>query len=182
MLQFQQKGVTTIIWPGGLETKHSQAGALANYRPEIVLAGDRLIESRDNSTFQDKSVWDHAVVISNVTKKGLDDQELCFLAHRDADTESPKSDVTNYACEFYNDIFQLFTGIQVAGPRLGPTSIDKGYHAIPHIASTNPADERRSLRADALSGPGRASCSSAPKSAWTVWWTPFFESHGRPLR
>ena len=49
MIQFQQKGVTTIIWPGGLETKQSQAAALANYRPEIVLAGDRLIESRDNS-------------------------------------------------------------------------------------------------------------------------------------
>ncbi|HYH51727.1 MAG TPA: hypothetical protein VEG38_19455 [Acidimicrobiia bacterium] len=139
MLQFQQKGVTTIIWPGGLETKHSQSGALAGYRPEIVLAGDRLIESRDNSSFQDKSVWDHALVISNVTKKGLSEQEPCFLAHREADGDQPKNDVVNYACEFYEDLFQLFTGIQVAGPRLGPTSIDKGFHAIPHIASTNPA-------------------------------------------
>jgi hypothetical protein len=161
MLQFKQKGVTTIIWPGGLETKHSQAGAVANYRPEIVLAGDRLIESRDNSSFQDKSVWDHAVVISNVTKKGLADQELCFLAHRDADTEAPKNDVINYACEFYDDLFQLFTGIQVAGPRLGPTSVDKGYHAIPHIASTNPAVPA------CFYDPGDYTC---VKDAVVMWW------------
>ena len=146
MVQFKQQGITTIIWPGGLETKQSQAAALAGYQPEIVLAGDRLIESRDNSTFQDKSVWDHAVVVSNVTKKGLDDQELCFLAHRDADTDTPKNDVINYACEFYDDIFQLFTGIQVAGPRLGPTSIDKGYHAIP----TSPRPTRRSPPASTI--------------------------------
>jgi hypothetical protein len=38
----------------------------------------------------------------------------------------------------YPNIRQLFTGIQVAGPRLGPTSIDKGFHAIPPIASTDP--------------------------------------------
>src|SRR2546430_7609196 len=44
MAQFQGKGVTTLIWPGGLETKQSQAAALIGYRPEIVLAGDRLIE------------------------------------------------------------------------------------------------------------------------------------------
>lgn len=138
MLAFQQAGVTTIIWPGGLETKQSQAAAAIGYRPEIILAGDRLIESRDNSLFQEKSVWDHAWVVSNVTLVGPEDEELCFLAHREADTEAPSSDVINYACEFYSDIFQLFTGIQVAGPRLGPTSIDKGYHAIPRIASKNP--------------------------------------------
>ena len=84
-------------------------------------------------------MWNHAVVVSNVTKKGPADQELCFLAHREADQDTPKNDVLNYACDFYDDIFQLFIGIQAAGPRLGPTSVDKGYHAIPHIASSDPA-------------------------------------------
>ena len=161
MIQFQQKGVTTIIWPGGLETKQSGAAALANYRPEIILAGDRLLESRDNSSFQDKSVWDHAMVISNVTKKGLAEQEGCFLAYRDVDSEMPKGDVTGYACDFYDDIFQLFTGIQVAGPRLGPTSVDKGYHAIPHIASSNPAVPA------CFYEPGDYTC---VKDATVMWW------------
>ena len=138
MAAFQKEAITTIIWPGGLETKQSQQAAIIGYRPEIVLAGDRQIESRDNSSFQDKSVWDHAVVVSNVTKHGLPEEEMCFLAHREADPDAPRSDVVGSACDFYNDLFMLFTGIQVAGPRLGPTSIDKGYHAIPRIASTDP--------------------------------------------
>ena len=161
MIQFQQKGVTTIIWPGGLETKQSGAAALANYRPEIILAGDRLLEEPHNSSFQDKSVWDHAMVISNVTKKGLAEQEGCFLAYRDVDSEMPKGDVTGYACDFYDDIFQLFTGIQVAGPRLRPTSVDKGYHAIPHIASSNPAVPA------CFYEPGDYTC---VKDATVMWW------------
>jgi hypothetical protein len=35
-------------------------------------------------------------------------------------------------------MFQLFRAIQVAGPRLGPSSVDKGFHAIPRIRSTDP--------------------------------------------
>ena len=138
MAAFQQAGVTTVIWAGGLETKMSQAAGVAGYRPEWVLAGDRLLESRDNSLQQEQSVWRHAMVVSNVTLEGLQDEELCFLAHREADPDAPRGDVIGAACEFYDDLFQLFTGIQVAGPRLGPTSIDKGYHAIPRIASNNP--------------------------------------------
>ena len=74
-----------------------------------------------------------------MTKKGLEDQELCFLAHRDADTETPKNDVINYACEFYDDLFQLFTGIQVAGPRLGADVDRQGLPRHPH-------DRRRPTR------------------------------------
>jgi hypothetical protein len=141
MVAFKDAGVTTVIWAGGLETKQSQAAATllpGGYRPEWVLAGDRLLESRDNAAQQEQSVWRHALVVSNVTLEGLQDEELCFLAHREADPDAPRGDVIGAACEFYDDLFQLFTGIQVAGPRLGPTSIDKGYHAIPRIASTNP--------------------------------------------
>ena len=141
MVAFKDAGVTTVIWAGGLETKQSQAAAAilpTGYRPEWVVAGDRLLESRDNASQQEQSVWRHAMVVSNVTREGLQDEELCFLAHREADPDAPRGDVIGAACEFYDDLFQLFTGIQVAGPRLGPTSIDKGYHAIPRIASTNP--------------------------------------------
>jgi hypothetical protein len=138
MLAFQQAGVTTLIWPGGLETKQSAAAAAIGYRPEIVVSGDRLTESRATSQLQEQSVWDHAWVVSNVTQVGLAEEELCFLAYREVDPDAPSRDVTYSACGLYDDIFQLFTGIQVAGPRLGPTSIDKGFHAIPRIASTNP--------------------------------------------
>jgi hypothetical protein len=38
----------------------------------------------------------------------------------------------------YDSIRQLFTGVQVAGPRLTPSAMDKGYHAIPHVPSNDP--------------------------------------------
>ena len=163
MLAFQREGVTTIIWPGGLETKQSQAAAAIGYRPEIVLAGDRLMESRDNSAQQEQSVWSHAVVVSNVTLHGAPDEEQCYLAHREADPDAPRGDVIEIGCAFYDDLFQLFTGIQVAGPRLGPTSIDKGYHAIPRIASTNPKVPA------CFYDPGDYTC---VKDAVAMWWDP----------
>jgi hypothetical protein len=43
----------------------------------------------------------------------------------------------SYNCGAYRNLFQLFTGIQVAGPRLGPTSVDNGMHAIPAIRSND---------------------------------------------
>ena len=138
MVQFKQKGVTTIIWAGGLETKQSQAAALANYRPEMVLAGDRLLESRDNATYQDKSVWDHAVVVSNVTKKGSRTRSCAswptarpIPTRRGATSSAPPASSTTTSSS-------SSPASRWPAPGSGPTSIDKGYHAIPHIASTNP--------------------------------------------
>src|SRR5213075_2853234 len=56
---------------------------------------------------------------------------VCYQAFRTVDVTTQDSDVQNYACSYYNDLRQLFTGIQVAGPKLGPTSVDEGFHAIP---------------------------------------------------
>src|ERR1051325_9342796 len=36
---------------------------------------------------------------------------------------------------WYDALGRLFPGVQVAGPRLTPTSVDRGMHAIPAIAS-----------------------------------------------
>jgi hypothetical protein len=41
-------------------------------------------------------------------------------------------------CGFYDNLRQLFTGIQVAGPKLTPGNVDEGFHAIPAVASTDP--------------------------------------------
>jgi hypothetical protein len=49
----------------------------------------------------------------------------------------PEADVP-IVCGFYKNLFQFFVGVQVAGPRLGPTSIDKGFHAIPSVRSQDP--------------------------------------------
>jgi hypothetical protein len=140
MAQFSNDGVTTVIWPGGWEEKQTQAAAAIGYRPEWVMAGDQQIEGYDIGQFQEQSVWSHAWVVTDITKRTTFTEDLCFVALRDADPNFPQQDA-EYACPLfgtYESLRQLFTGIQVAGPRLGPTSMDKGYRAIPAIDSTDP--------------------------------------------
>jgi hypothetical protein len=137
MQAMQQAGITTIIWPGGVETKQSQAADQIHYYPEWILAGDYQIELATNAITQAQPVWDHAWVVTNVVKTGAIADEPCYQAYREADPEANPTDITT-ACEYYTDLFQLFTGLQVAGPRLGPTSVDKGLHAIPAIESKDP--------------------------------------------
>ncbi len=139
MIAFKQAGVSTVIWAQGWEEKHTRAAAQLNYRPEWVMAGDLGIEGYDIGQFQDPTVWSHAWVAGDVTFFEGFEQSFCFLAIREADPDFPRADATA-ACplRLYESLRQLFTGIQVAGPRLSPTTMDEGYHAIPHIASTDP--------------------------------------------
>jgi hypothetical protein len=128
--------VTTIIWPGGIESKFSDAAANDNYFPEWVVLGDATTDGYVGTQFQNQQVWGgHAWVVSYQTKKLKYEEEPCFLAYKDADPNASDQDIRSRACDLYDRFRQLFTGIQVAGPKLGPTSIDKGYHAIPKIAS-----------------------------------------------
>lgn len=135
---FQAAGVTTIIWPGGLETQLSKAAANINYFPEVIVMGEGYIETDTNATGQDQTFWDHAWVVTTVVAVPDERQQPCYLAYREADPNADDVEVRAQGCPFYNDIRQLFTGIQVAGPKLTPANVDKGYHAIPPKRSTNP--------------------------------------------
>ncbi|HVE94237.1 MAG TPA: hypothetical protein VNB24_04905 [Acidimicrobiales bacterium] len=131
--------VTTIIWPGGHETKFSDQAFARNYLPEWVLLGDSQNDGWLVGQYQNQEVFNgHAVVVSYQTRIIKAEQEKCFLAYKDADPQSPDVDVKGRACRMYERLRQLFIGIQVAGPRLGPTSVDKGFHAIPKVASEDP--------------------------------------------
>lgn len=135
---FQAAGVTTIIWPGGLETQLSKAGAAIGYRPEVIVMGDDNIEGDRNGTGQDQSFWDQAWVVTNIVAVADVRQQPCFLAYKEADPNADEVEALADGCAFYNDIRQLFTGIQVAGPKLTPGNVDKGYHAIPPKKSSSP--------------------------------------------
>ena len=131
--------VTTIIWPGGLESKYGDQAAASNYQPEWVILGDAETDGFKGFQYQNPVTFGgRAFVVSWQTKKVDYEQEPCFAAYKDADPASPDQDIRLRACGLYERLRQLFTGIQVAGPKLGPTSIDKGYHAIPKIASEDP--------------------------------------------
>ncbi|MBA2608385.1 MAG: hypothetical protein H0U92_05580, partial [Actinobacteria bacterium] len=132
--------VTTIIWPGGIESKFTDAAVQRNYLPEWIQLGDGSTDGYVPTQYQNPIAFNgHAWVVSYQTKQVDRAQERCFSAYKDADPRAPDTDVRGRACALYERLRQLFTGIQVAGPKLGPTSVDKGYHAIPKIASEDPA-------------------------------------------
>jgi hypothetical protein len=138
MNKFQQEGITTIIWPGGVETKQSAAAGQLGYTPEWVLLGDGLQEAISYGQIQDQNEWSHAWVLTPTVRIVPLKEQVCYQAYREVDDSSADSDVQNFGCSDYDNLRQLFTGIQVAGPRLGPFSIDKGFHAIPAIESKDP--------------------------------------------
>jgi hypothetical protein len=135
---FQQKGVTTVIWPGGLETNFSAAANAIGYRPEILVMGDGDVETATSAFFQDQNTWDHSRVVSFQPAVSDIRTSVCYTAYREVDPEGDDVEIQSNACPLYPQIRQLFTGIQVAGPKLSPTSIDQGFHAIPRVASPSP--------------------------------------------
>jgi hypothetical protein len=169
---FIEAGVTTVIWAQGFETNHSKAAGQANWRPEWVIAGDGYHEGTQTASKQEPSVWDHAWVMTNVVRSGLTTESHCYQALR----QDPTSNHTdsNFDCglhTYYQDLRMLFTAIQVAGPKLGPSSVDRGLHAIPPVRSDDPR-----LPA-CFFNPGDYTC---VKDAMVKWWHSGSKAEGRP--
>ncbi len=141
MADFQQKGVTTVIWPGGFESNQSRAAASLTYRPEWILAGDGTSDGATANAHQEKSVWRHAWVITSTTMEPEVTATECYRSLKEADPDIPHEDAREMCSfsDFYEAIRQLYTGIQVAGPRLSTSSINQGFHAIPEVRSTDPS-------------------------------------------
>ena len=169
MLMFRDSGVTTVLWPGGWEADHTKAAAAIGYRPEWVMAGDDQIDGYDMGQFQEPSVWQHAWLVSNVTREGQFEENLCYSAILEVDPDFPREDAA-YTCplgKLYESLRLLFIGVQVAGPRLNPASVDKGYHAIPPVRSSDPRVAACFFEA------GDYTCA---KDAQASWWNPGSQS------
>ncbi|HEX9889895.1 MAG TPA: hypothetical protein VGA69_10485 [Nitriliruptorales bacterium] len=142
MAAFQQAGVTTVVWAQAYETTHSRAGAQIGYRPEWIIAGDNQGEGYNTGQLQDQSSFDgHAWVITTQPQDPPMEQRPCYLAAQEGDANVSTA-YLRYNCAihtYYRDLRLLFTGIQVAGPRLTPESMDRGFHAIPAYRSADPS-------------------------------------------
>jgi len=162
---FVRQGVTTVVWTQGYDGgAHSDAAANADYRPEWIVAGDGNVDGYQTGQLQDQSVWDgHAWTVTPVTLVSAIEDSNCYRAYHEADPSMPAIDIT-FACQvksYYNDLTMLFTGIQVAGPRLTPGSMDRGFHAIPPVVSPDPSTPACFYR------PGDYTC---VKDAAAAWW------------
>jgi hypothetical protein len=139
MADFQRRGITTILWPGGINGDYGKAAQSQGYSPEWLVLGDGIMDANNPERLaQNTTVFNHhALTITPQTFEPALQQQRCYQALREVDGEMPESDV-GYNCEYYRNLFQIFSGIQVAGPRLTPSSIDPGFRAIPKIASSDP--------------------------------------------
>ena len=162
MADFREKGVTTVIWAGGHEPNFSRAAKAIGYFPEWVIAATDVAAGNLNGQSQDPDVWDHAWA---VTAYPLVDQsgvtQSCANAYAEAGGRDDPLERNNSCNSFYETLRQMFTGIQVAGPKLNVQNLDKGYHAIPANDSARP-----DLPA-CFYGPGDYTC---VKDNTVIWW------------
>ena len=166
MANFHRQGVTTVIWPQGFDSGTPTAAQDQGYYPEWVLAGDANIDDYGAMRLWPTSEASHAVDVTNGTLVGVWSQEYCGQAVLEVDPNFPQGDLI-WACRLYPSLRQLFDGVQVAGPRLSPASVDQGFHAIPPHSSSDP-------KAPACYyDPGDYSC---VKDAQAMWW----DASGKP--
>ncbi|MGQ0434052.1 MAG: hypothetical protein ACT452_16800 [Microthrixaceae bacterium] len=132
MQRLRNRGVTTILWTGGVTADFTKAAASIGYFPEWIVLGDSVLDAHHPVRLSDSSPsFDgHAVVVSPQPFKPQLEQQRCYAAFREINTAYSNSDF-QYTCDWYDDLFQFFVGVQVSGPYLGPTQIDKGFRAIP---------------------------------------------------
>jgi len=164
MARFQQHDVTTIIWPGGYEADHGKAADRLGYHPEIVVAGDGIHDGTQGGFYQNQEFWSHAWTATQQVRLGDRDEDPCRRAILEAKPDAGQDDMTR-VCSFpyYRDLRQLFTGIQVAGPKLTVESMDRGFHAIPGTPSDDPSI------AACFYNPGDYTC---VKDATSEFWDP----------
>ncbi len=139
--QFRNDRVTTILWPYPDWQGASRTAASSGYLPEWILAGNGLIEMWNQSQVYDQAAWDHAWVVSNVPQYPALSEELCYQALKEANPRVDRGEAISLCLRWvpiYGDLRQFVTAVQIAGPRLTPDNIYRGFLAVPPIASSNP--------------------------------------------
>lgn len=151
MTTFQTDKVSTVIWAGGIEDLDTEWAQKLKYQPEWIAAPDGNLDGSVAAGVQGcgeagpsgcNNVWSTAITITDQWRRDSSGSQVCYSAFADTDPNAaqyPPNDYRTIAiCRMYTDIRELFTGIQVAGPRLTPQTIDQGYHAIPKEPSNTP--------------------------------------------
>ena len=134
---FQSRHVTTVLYIGGAEARLSPSLDAIGYYPEIVVAGNLDTDNNYIGQVQDQTVWQNAWTTTFQLRINRLQDSPGYRAYKEGDPSGDDA-AGYYAQDYYRDNFELFQGIQVAGPRLNPRSVDQGFHAIAPHESTDP--------------------------------------------
>ena len=157
MTTFQSDKVSTVIWAGGIEDLDTEWAQKLKYNPEWIAAPDGNLDGSVAASVQGcgeessqpsqpsancNQLWDNAITVTDQWRRDSSGSQVCYSAFADTDPNAAQYPPNDYRviaiCRMYTDIRELFTGIQVAGPRLTPQNINEGYHAIPKDPSNSP--------------------------------------------
>ncbi|HEX9888416.1 MAG TPA: hypothetical protein VGA69_02980 [Nitriliruptorales bacterium] len=167
--RFRQEGVTTILFTGS-DVTHTQAAGGLGWYPEWVLAGDDTSEREFQSRIQHQGAFQYVRGVTVYPAVTDPQDQACVRAYLEVEPDAPMADITGTACQFFHHLRQVFIGIQVAGPRLTPEAMDRGFHAIPAIPSGDPEVPA------CFYEPGDFTC---VKDAQAQWWDPQGQAPGR---
>jgi hypothetical protein len=162
--RFRDAGVTTVLWLGCHSPYYGPAAAALRYLPEWIVLGDYLLDGTYPYVSSDNlnSVFDrHAIAVTPRTFAPKLDASYCYRALREVDPTLPASYPDSPApqledrspeplptreqanqsftgCSIYPIMLQLFSALQLAGPRLTPTSLERGLRELPYLSSPDP--------------------------------------------
>jgi hypothetical protein len=136
--RLRSAGVTSLLWLGGVDGKTEQAADDAKYYPEVFFAGDRYMEGNATGQYANRNFHAHVAVVTPIPREGRIQTTDAYQAWREAEPNAPANPETSWVANVYRDFFMVGMGVQVAGPRLHPTTVAEGFRAIPAIASKSP--------------------------------------------
>ena len=175
--RMRSAGVTTVIVQEFLEAgiaAATSAATQAGWFPEWVIPGALSQRGLDSNYYARAAVpaqWANAFGITFDYRRDAAAEQPWYRAYREGCPACPDLTPTQAypAAMTYEMLAMLFYGVQAAGPRLTPASLDKGMHAIPPNGSPDP------YKPAAYFAPGNY---SFVKDAMAIWWDPSGRSPG----
>jgi hypothetical protein len=122
--------ITTVIWAGDPVTLVFLTGDLdnAHYVPEWLNWGAAFSDEDTISQLEDQTAWATAAGITNNGAPPAYGSSLGYFAAKSIDPSNPP---VNDVDVFYEDLYILALGIQLAGPDLTPVNFEKGLFSYP---------------------------------------------------
>lgn len=137
MAAMRAAGVTTVIWPGGVNGSLVRAAAALGYTPEWVMLGLGELDSDHAVRLAGSPVLhDRAGVLTPRVPLVAGSTPPCEQAFRQVDTQLTDGEL-HHVCPQYRPLFLAAMAIQVAGPDLTVASVRAGLEAIPARAGAS---------------------------------------------
>jgi hypothetical protein len=128
--KLKQDGITTVVlltdplFPLLVSSRMSQQ----QYYPEWLVTGTILTDSDEFGQLYDTDQWKHAFGLSELGEEKPQGASFAYAAAKSVDPDHEPVFGSDF---FYNFMYQLAIGIQMAGPNLTPQTFAAGMRAYP---------------------------------------------------